>query len=121
MTAGITQADIENWEAERKADREWEAWRRRAARRLPDLATRVFALSTLPYTGSGTHYVMVGRLGRMIAEVGDPTRHPLERSERISNRLITQIVFEGLHTELLHAERSAQAMALARAGATHAG
>ncbi|WP_432263488.1 hypothetical protein [Cupriavidus sp. TMH.W2] len=121
MAAQITQVDIENWEAERKADSEWEAWRRRAARRLPDLAARVFALSNKSYMGSGTHYALVGSLGRMIAEVGDPTRSPFERKERLAYRLITQIVFEGLHSDLHKAEKTSQAMAFGHAGCTHAG
>lgn len=121
MTAELTQEDIKNWEAERKADREWEKWRRRAARRLPTLAARVFALGNKPYKGCGFHYALVGRLGRMITDVGDPTRSPLERKERFANRVITQIVFEGLHTELHEAERSAQTMAGATPGDPHAG
>ena len=58
MTAQIAQADIEQCQAERKADREWEKWRRRAARRLPDLAARVFALNGKAYNGSAFHYTM---------------------------------------------------------------
>lgn len=120
MTAALTQEDIKNWEADRKADREWEKWRRRAAQRLPTLAARVFALGNKPYMGCGLHYALVSRLGRMITEVGDPTRSALERKERYANRLITQVVFEALHTELLEAENSARTMAGATPGISHA-
>ncbi|WP_454740451.1 hypothetical protein [Cupriavidus necator] len=121
MTAQIARSDIERWEAERKADREWEKWRKRAARRLPDLASRVFALNGKPYNGGGGHYAMVRSLGRMITEVGDPTRSPFEREQRWANRLITQVAFEGLHADLREAERSAMVMADSRAGGSHAG
>jgi len=121
MTPETALTEIEQLEADRKADRAWDKWRRGAARRLPVLAARVFALNGKPYSGSGFHYSMIGRLGRLIAEVGDPTRSPFERKERFANRLITQIAFEGLHAELRAAELSALAMAASRAGATHAG
>ncbi|QYY33704.1 hypothetical protein K2O51_31150 (plasmid) [Cupriavidus pinatubonensis] len=109
METTCPQSEIEQLQAERKADLEWKKWRRRAARRLPELAARVFALKGKDY------YATIGRLGRLISDVGDPTSTPYEGKQRFGNRIVTQIAFEALHAELREAEAAAKEIA-ARSG-----
>jgi hypothetical protein len=115
-----TWNEIEQLQADRKSDRRWTKWRERAAHRLPDLAARVFALNGRAYDGSVFHYTMIGRLGRVITEVGDPTR-PYEGRERFTSRLITQLALEELLVDVRAAETSAQAISGERQRGGHAG
>lgn len=49
-------------------------WRKRAAKNLPMLANRVFALRTAHYPGCGFHWSMERKLGSVIAVINDYDR-----------------------------------------------
>lgn len=68
------EGGLEPYQRKQGDIREWDAWRRRAAKRMPALAARVFALRGKPYPGCGGHHEIEGRLGKLIALICDPTR-----------------------------------------------
>lgn len=70
----ITPEDIEKYQREQDDIRKWEAWRKRANKRMPELAARVFALREKGYPGCGFHYAMEGQLGLLIHKICDPTK-----------------------------------------------
>jgi hypothetical protein len=58
---------------QRRAEKAYEEWSRRASARMPQLAARVFALRDKGYPGCGYHYAMEAALGKLIARICDPT------------------------------------------------
>lgn len=76
------------------------AWRRRAARGLPALAGRVFALRGKRYPGCGFHYALERRLGLVLADLNN-----FDRPLTCADQLCSEIGTEELYRDVRLAER----------------
>lgn len=79
------------------------AWRKRAARNMPALATRIFALRDKMYQGCGFHWCMERDLGRLIARLNDYDS-PFDAAQRLG----TEVALEMLYREVKGAEETAR-------------
>lgn len=81
--------------------KDW-AWRKRAAKRLPELAARVFALRGRVYDGFGFHYAMESNLGKVLADLND-----FETPREVLQQVLSELMVEELYRDVALAERSA--------------
>jgi hypothetical protein len=78
------------------------AWKKRLARRLPDLATRTFALRGKAYPGYGFHYALERSLGSVI-KIATTFDY-----QDLGSDIIDEVIVEAFHVELAAAEREAR-------------
>lgn len=99
-------------------DPDFDKWRKRTRRGLPELAMRVFALRDQPYMGSGFHYTMEMELGWCISRLSDLTYSLVEydmtdfadrkefRRRVVATRIVMQVRVRMLYERVVKAERS---------------
>jgi len=95
--------DIQNYELEQKLDREYEEWVTKQLIIIPELASRVFALRSKPYTGCGVHYAMEKRLGDVISRLNNCEYTP---QETLMFRICTEVILTALLKSVAEAEAS---------------
>lgn len=82
-------------------------WRKRVNKRLPELASRVFALRGTGYTGCGSHWSLEKRLGRVIIEINDyDTRDYYHGQNAFTNQINLEVAVEMLYKDVKEAEDS---------------
>lgn len=77
-------------------------WRKRARKRLPEIASRVFALRGKCYLGSGFHYDLEKDLGGRIKDVSSYSGPRLSLMQMGTIELFFEMLFE----RVVHAESS---------------
>lgn len=77
------------------------AWRARAAKNMPALAMRIFALREVAYPGYGFHWNMERRLGSIMMHLNDYDT-PLS----VVGQIGVEVALEGLYADAAKAEAS---------------
>lgn len=81
--------------------KEYIKWRERAARSLPSISIRVFALRKQSYSGCGFHYLLERQLGIAISSVQNVNREAFECMQMI----LTKLVVTQLYKDVISIER----------------
>lgn len=79
------------------------AWRRRAARNLPALAVRVFALRGKLYPGCGFHYALESQLGWVLHDLNS-----FDKRMTDADNMVSEIALEELYRNTRRAELGAR-------------
>lgn len=110
----LTKLDVENarYLSRNRRHRVYEVWRKRACVRLPELASRVFALRGTSYLGCGFHYGLESSLGSNIKYISDPTKDidVLNPMKEMTSRIANQVALKMLFNDVVKAEESAFAL-----------
>ena len=72
-------------------DKKYNNWRKRAIKRLPEIANKVFNLRNKLYVGCGFHWSLEKDLGKCIHDLQNYNEYPNE-----TIKLIIQLNFESL-------------------------
>lgn len=81
--------------------KEYIKWRERAARNLPNISIRVFALRKQAYLGCGFHYSLEWQLGVAISNVQNVNSEAFENMQMI----LTKLVVTQLYKDVAKIER----------------
>lgn len=76
-------------------------WRERAAKNLPDISMRVFALRKQLYSGCGFHYSLERQLGIAISRVQNVNSEAFENMQMI----LTELVVTQLYKDVVKIEK----------------
>jgi len=79
-------------------DKEYNEWFKKVLDELPEIARRVFALRKKAYVGSGCHYDMEMKLGKLIVFLNDYDR------DETARRVLLSVHYPLLITKLKEAE-----------------
>ena len=98
----------EQYAAHRKMCDEFTKWREAEAKKLPELAARVFALRGRMYYGCGFHWSMECKLGTVIARLNDYDNGAnYYGPEAMHYQIPLRVMVEELYERVDKAERSA--------------
>lgn len=90
-------------------NKEFSRWRRRSAKNLPELATRVFALRHTMYPGCGLHWAMERELGYVMAKLNDYDDGDMYHGHKAeASQMVLQIRLEMLYRDVRLAEQKAR-------------
>lgn len=86
--------------------RMYDRWVKRANMRIPELASRVFALRNEHYVGCGFHHGLERKLGNLISKLNDYDDCPRSSKDVFMHRVIIQTAMRHLYKEVVDAENS---------------
>lgn len=92
---------------QREEDRDFERWKTKIKKRLPELAQRVFALRNEHYNGCGFHYDLETKLGRVIYDTSNTEGYYRIRDgiERLTFRIALDLNVRYLFRNINRAEK----------------
>jgi hypothetical protein len=86
----------------------YERWAKRANKRVPEIAGRVFCLRHVSYMGRGFHYGMERRLGKILVKINDYDDCPCKPERVFLLRISMKVALRSLFEEVVAAEKSAK-------------
>jgi hypothetical protein len=91
-------------------DQTWlyEKWAKRANKRVPEIAGRIFCLRHVKYMGWGFHYGMERRLGKIMVKINDYDDCPIKPERMFLQRISMQVALRELFRLVVAAEKSAK-------------
>jgi hypothetical protein len=101
------QSEIDRYREEKKRDDAFTKWRKRAARRMPQIAARVFALRGHAYPGHGFHYGLEKLLGACLRELNnydDGSYYHGEDTSVTAAQISLKVIVEELHRRVKEIE-----------------
>ena len=94
-----------------KANKDFNDWRSKQAKMIPELAARIFALRNRFYMGCGFHWSIEKRLGGIIHGLNDYDSDYYHTEEGLAKQIVLEVSIEALYKDVLKAEESAEELA----------
>jgi hypothetical protein len=115
----VSQTETESYAVQQKVKREFKAYLKGIAARLPELSARTFALRDKMYSGCGFHWSLERSLGKLIVAANDYENGDYWKEGRdgMAARIMVEVGFETFIESLEEFEKSAAMMAEQRAAA----
>lgn len=82
--------------SEKMSNKQFDKWRERVRKDLPNLANRVFSLRGVGYTGCGFHWSLEKDLGYVIRGISNFDSYP-DNMEQILIKIVTESLYKELN------------------------